>query len=486
VDSDGRAEFDRLASLYRTGLLDSRPEAAYDAIVEAARDIVGVPIALVSLVDKDRQWFKARVGLDVVELPRETAFCSHAIKTPDVPFVIEDAIADARFVDNPLVVGDPRIRFYAGFPITDEEGRGLGTMCVIDREPRQVTTDQMHQLQRLAIVAQELVRLRVRTEDLEEARSRAEQAIAELHRSERLLASLVEPAPDPVVRLSATGVIEAMNFAAIRALSPDGTSKVGDHISTLAVTRDMYEKVWALVTEALNTGTPRELDKVWFQPVQGPPLWCRVRILPVTEPGSGARGAYFTATNITSAVENEQRLATLALTDPLTGAANRVALTERLHDALARLDRGESAGVGIAMIDLDHFKELNDRYGHDVGDSALVEVVKSLRSIIRSRDTVARFGGDEFIVMFDDIDEHEMVDQLAVRLAEQFDLLTVPTDTERARVPGSIGIAWSLDAIPGRELISRADRALLEAKRRGRNRVCISGRDADSPAGESA
>jgi diguanylate cyclase len=619
VNLDGRAEFDRLASLYRTGLLDSRPEAAYDAIVETARDIVGVPIALVSLVDKDRQWFKACVGLEIVELPRETAFCSHAIKTPDVPFVVEDAIEDERFIDNPLVVGDPRIRFYAGFPISDDEGRGLGTMCVIDREPRRLTTDQMQQLQRLATVAQELVRLRVRAQDLDEARSRAvlfergfdaagvgnqlvdqhghvlrvnqafadmigsspddlvgrewsefrhpnsptpgldpndatdpidetdpigkdfgtesqreigqylhadgravwaitqvvpvffegaidpiryvqvtnitdtveaqqraEQAMAELHRSERLWASLVEPSPDPVVRLSAEGVIEAMNAAAIGALSPDGTSRVGEHISTLAVTADMRAQVWALVTAALNTQTPREIEKAWFQPMNGSPLWCRVRILPITDPVSGARSAYFTATNITNAVEKEQRLATLARTDPLTGAANRVALTERLHDALARLDRGESAGVGIAMIDLDHFKEINDQHGHEIGDGALVAVVTSLRSVIRAQDTVARFGGDEFIVLFDNIDEHDMLEPFAVRLREQFGQINVGPETDRTLVAGSIGIAWSDEVKSGRELIWLADRALLEAKRRGRNRVWIAERKSDPPTGVSA
>ena len=131
--SDAGAEAARQASLDAMGLVDTLPEPAYDAVVQLATIICEVPIALVSLIDRDRQWFKARVGLETSQTPRSMAFCDHAIRTPGALMEVEDALQDPRFSDNPLVVGDPNIRFYAGRPLVDAHGHALGTVCVIDR-----------------------------------------------------------------------------------------------------------------------------------------------------------------------------------------------------------------------------------------------------------------------------------------------------------------------------------------------------------------
>lgn len=125
----------RLAALDRTGLLDSAPEPCFDALVAEAAERLGVPIALISLVDADRQWFKARIGLAAEETPRAVAFCHHTIRGGDV-MVVPDATQDRRFAENPLVTGDPSIRFYAGAPVSAPDGARIGTLCVIDRTPR--------------------------------------------------------------------------------------------------------------------------------------------------------------------------------------------------------------------------------------------------------------------------------------------------------------------------------------------------------------
>ncbi len=140
----------RLAELQRLCVLDTLEEQAYDDITRMAADICGTPMAVISLIDDKRQWFKSRVGLQVSETPRELAFCAHAIQTPDRPFVVNDATKDARFEANPLVTGDPNIRFYAGAPLVTSNGHALGTVCVIDREPRDVTPEQLAQLQFMA------------------------------------------------------------------------------------------------------------------------------------------------------------------------------------------------------------------------------------------------------------------------------------------------------------------------------------------------
>ena len=125
----------RLQTLHGYRLLDTPPEPEFDDIVRRAAERFDTPIALMSLVDADRQWFKARVGLDVDETPRSVAFCAYAIQDDDV-MVVEDAREDSRFSRNPLVLEDPSIRFYAGAPVTAEGGHKLGTICIIDRKPR--------------------------------------------------------------------------------------------------------------------------------------------------------------------------------------------------------------------------------------------------------------------------------------------------------------------------------------------------------------
>lgn len=125
----------RLEALRRTGLLDSEPEPAFDDLVSWACDHFRVPIALVSLLDAERQWFKARRGLTVQETPRDIAFCRFTIDQ-SLPMVVEDATRDPRFQDNPLVLGEPHIRFYAGAPIINREGLALGSVCLIDTVPR--------------------------------------------------------------------------------------------------------------------------------------------------------------------------------------------------------------------------------------------------------------------------------------------------------------------------------------------------------------
>ncbi len=126
----------RLSALRDLLLLDTLPETRYNSIVEFAAAEFNVPMVLISLVDNDRQWFKASVGMDVCETSRDISFCGHAILAPDT-MVVPDALDDLRFMDNPLVLGEPHIRFYAGAPLVLPEGEIVGTLCLLDSEPRQ-------------------------------------------------------------------------------------------------------------------------------------------------------------------------------------------------------------------------------------------------------------------------------------------------------------------------------------------------------------
>lgn len=157
----------RLAELYDYDILDTVSEATYDAITFLASQICGVPIALISIVDQERQWFKSRVGLEATETHRDLAFCAHAINDPRSLFVVPDASADVRFFENPLVTDDPSIRFYAGAPLVTPEGNALGTLCVIDRKPRELSDDQEASLRALSVQVMALLELRRTVRELE-------------------------------------------------------------------------------------------------------------------------------------------------------------------------------------------------------------------------------------------------------------------------------------------------------------------------------
>ena len=134
-------EQERLAALHRYEILDTPPELDFDDLTGLAARVCVAPIALLTLIDEERQWVKARVGLEITETPRDIAFCNYAIQQAGL-FVVPDALADPRFANNPLVTEGPRIRFYAGSPLITPDGQALGTLCVIDRVPRQLPQDQ--------------------------------------------------------------------------------------------------------------------------------------------------------------------------------------------------------------------------------------------------------------------------------------------------------------------------------------------------------
>jgi GAF domain-containing protein len=139
---------ERVAALQKYAILDTEPEQAFDDLTLLASFVCKTPIALISLVDEDRQWFKSKIGMDACQTSRDIAFCSVAIQQTDV-MVVPDTLEDERFRNNPLVVSGPRIRFYAGAPLINDEGYALGTLCVVDRTPREFGADQKEALQAL-------------------------------------------------------------------------------------------------------------------------------------------------------------------------------------------------------------------------------------------------------------------------------------------------------------------------------------------------
>ena len=172
-------EAQRLDALKEYHVLDTEAERIFDGITALAASICGVPIALVSLVDESRQWFKSKVGLHQNQTPRDVAFCAHAILQTE-PLYVKDAMADSRFADSALVTGEPHIRFYAGVPLVNPEGHVLGTLCAIDRKPRQLSAQQQEAMQILARQVMSLLEFR-------RISARLADALARVRTLERLL-----------------------------------------------------------------------------------------------------------------------------------------------------------------------------------------------------------------------------------------------------------------------------------------------------------
>lgn len=173
-------EEDRLKQLASYDILDTLPEQDYDNITKIASEICDTEISLISLIDSDRQWIKSNFGSDLKETPRDQAFCAHAINYPDELFLVPDARVDERFKNNPLVVEDPNLVFYAGIPLVDNDGYALGSLCVIDHKPKELNEGQVSSLRALSHQVMKLIQLRKSEARLQRLIKQLEQRNAEL------------------------------------------------------------------------------------------------------------------------------------------------------------------------------------------------------------------------------------------------------------------------------------------------------------------
>jgi len=193
----------RLKALRRLGLLDSAPSPAFDRITRLAAAALNVPIMLVSLIDEKRQWFKAHFGIDVTETPRDISFCTYAVQDGE-PLIVFDATQDPRFSSNPLVIGDPQIRFYAGIPLFTHDGHAVGTLCAIDRRPRQLNYEALEALEDFACLTEDLI-------NGQESLIRKQECVDYAAERDWLLHETVEAMPLGVVRAASSGRVRQAN-----------------------------------------------------------------------------------------------------------------------------------------------------------------------------------------------------------------------------------------------------------------------------------
>lgn len=235
-------EVERLAALHLLNVLDTPPEKQFDDITRLVATICEVPIALVSLIDRDRQWFKSKFGIDAAETHRDWAFCAHAI-LGDSLFVVPDTAADERFRNNALVTGEPNIRFYAGCPLKSSDGFNLGTLCAIDRVPRQLTPVQIDALEILArqVVAQLLLRRQV--DELANRLAERNRVEAELRASERRFRAIFDSTIQYTGLLDTDGTLLEANRTSLVSAGIDAADVIG---------RPFWDAIWWAHNPALQ------------------------------------------------------------------------------------------------------------------------------------------------------------------------------------------------------------------------------------------
>ncbi len=346
-----RGESLRQAAVEASGLLDTPEEQAYDDLVALACLVCDAPAATLTLVDRDRQWFKARVGIGAHETPRSESLCALAIRSPERMLVVADVTADPSLPMRPRDASGALLRFYAGMPLRDWKGQALGALCVLDHAPRDLDPAQREGLLALTRQAQRLLELRRLT-----------------RRQRELLRQRT------------------------------------DHVQRLEDQREVWQR--------RHDDLKREASR-----------------------------------------------------DPLTGLLNRRAL-ERLRKDSKALRRLEAAGYSMVVLDIDHFKQINDRHGHLLGDQALRLVAQAVLDGVRDGDLAVRYGGEEFLLLLPGTPLPGAF-EVADRIREAIAAMPLPF---ALTVSAGVATGNPQDDTPER-VFERADQALYRAKSSGRNRT---------------
>lgn len=331
-------EAERQAALDALHIVDTAMEERFERVTRMAARLLDAPVSALTLIDGQRQWFKSVQGFSATETSRDVSFCGHTILGTET-FVVEDATKDERFHDNPMVTGDPRVRFYAGQPIHSPDGHTIGALCVVDRKPRKLTPSQIEDLKDLAA----MVEIELKSSHL---------ALAQLRMNEELEQAKRAVLVDPLTR-----------------------------------------------------------------------LWNR------------AGGEEFLARQHQMAIQRGERFC-------------------------------------IAIIDIDHFKKVNDTHGHTVGDEVLREVARRVLRSIRQNDFACRMGGEEFLLMIADAEAKNVL-EVAQRVRQEIRATPVEVDGKAVEVTASIGLAYFDPAasVSYEEVIKLADEGLYRAKQSGRDRI---------------
>jgi diguanylate cyclase (GGDEF)-like protein/PAS domain S-box-containing protein len=474
-----------LKALHELAVLDSAPEAEFDALARLASVMCGTPIALISLVDADRQWFKASVGLSATQTPRDISFCGHAVLGESV-FEVTDASQDVRFADNPLVTGYPHVRYYAGAPVRLSDGLCVGTICVVDQAPSRLSETQSKALQWLAIaVARALEgRYAIRTAlksaaacGLAEFEGSAgdcqvRTVVAELAQQHEVLRVALRSISDAVIAADAQANVVWLNPVAEQLTGWTSLEAKGQPAAKILPTVDVECRVPidCLLNERVLAEDCEPPRRSLLLSRSGRELLIESNAEPICTDSSGLPGVVLVFRDVSESSRVSRELSHQATHEPLTGLYNRAEFERLLERALidARRDSDEHA---LLFIDLDQLRVVNDACGHPAGDRVLREVAQLLSCAVRATDAVARIGGDEFAVILRQCNPCQ-AQAVAQKICDRLDDYRFAHDQQRFRIGASIGLVpvdqrWATTAL----VMQAAEASCFAATEAGGGRV---------------
>ncbi|MDD2775419.1 MAG: diguanylate cyclase [Gallionella sp.] len=428
-------------------------------MVQLASYICQTPIAAISLVDEHRQWFKAIAGLQAKETSRDVAFCAHAILQDGI-MIVPDAQQDQRFFDNPLVVNEPNIRFYAGVPLVTTQGFHLGTLCVIDRVPRVLTAAQLDAVKVLADNVMAHLDLRLSHKNIR-------QYVNDL----QLAATIFESSSESMIITDAENRIITVNPAFTVITGYTLNEVVGRNPKLLSSGKQgkaFYQHLWHTLNSLGHWN-----GEVWNLRKNGEMYaeWLSINV--IYNPDGSKRLHVAIFSDITEKKQAGELIWKHAHYDHLTQLPNRRLLLDKLKLALSESEQYGRAGA-LLFVDLDNFKTINDTLGHDTGDQLLQQVAQRLVESVRVGDMVARFGGDEFVVMLENLDDLDVDIKLVAETVGNKILFAMNQPFHFATgdyvSTPSIGIAlFNGNQYTLETLLKQADLAMYDAKNAGRN-----------------
>lgn len=445
-------ESKRLAAVRELCVLDTPPEPVFDHLTELACTLFHVPMALISLVDEHRQFFKSVVGLNVTGTPRSQSFCAYTILSEEL-FIIPDTQADTRFRENLLVTGHPHVRFYAGAPMRDKNGSMLGSFCVLSDHPKTgLSPAEQSSLKRFAALASEALEHRLYPAKLAEA----EKSLREINERYRLAGVATQdglwdwdlPSGEiyysPQLR-NMMGYAEEEHWADIAAWV--GRLHPEDAVAAQANVQHLLRNS---VPSFENEYRMRHEDGTW--------RWVHNR-------GVAVRDEAGRLIRLTGAMRDVTKERTR---DSLTGLETRIALINAIDQRLAKVEEPKLA-FAVLCLDLDNFKRINDSLGAGCGDSLLVEVGRRLTRAFEhhGKGVVARIVGDEFAIFADEITDAERGDTLAEELLRA---LKPPFSCEgrNIQLEASMGVVlYNGEPSSTTQILEQAQFAMHQAKAQG-------------------
>jgi len=438
-------EVARLRALQELGLLDMPDDDRFDRITRLTKVVFDTPVVFISFVGKDQQLLKFSIGTDIISTPRSISFCHHAIEQ-DKLMIVEDALLDERFQDNPLVIGDPHIRFYSGAVLRSYDQYPIGTLCIIDTKPRQLSEYEQTLLLDLAQGAQNELHLHF-MRALQQENQRLSWISGQI--SNGVLYTDVNQrivwCNEGFSRLSGYRLDELRGKKPGEILQGPETSQ-----KTIQKLKRQIDKEWPFEADILNYNK------------SGKTYWVHIYGVPLRSSTGDIYGYIAIQRDVTAKMNSYLELKKLAYVDELTGLANRRYLDERLEQLTASVSINTQ--LALFIIDLNGFKRINDTFGHLAGDEVLAEVASRLINVTKQEDILSRLGGDEFAIVINGITQYEITQTCERLLKLCLEPILLETGDEVA-FGMSIGVAcYPDDAGTVKTLFQLADQAMYQAK----------------------